>query len=313
MIAFNLEKYISYVKDTLDSSIDDFYIEKDYFLSLFLSTWQNLRVKGEINALDELIFKGGTLLMRNHLDYPRLSEDLDFTHKNSDEIRTMSQNKRIDKIRYLIIPILEEIKKICDICGFDFNIDRSDTTYVTAYHHKAVYSLSMYKISEITNLSVRIKMEINFVEHLQYKTILQTINPIVSHDAVLASLGYTLVPLQLPCYSLKEIVLEKYRAILTRDNPMERDMYDLYLINKKKLDVFSFGDYEICKKIQSGRLTSSRFKENLRNNCEYLLTKGFFDPQDDITSLSLKPIDKGDYEMFKKKLFKRLQDICKNY
>lgn len=65
MIEFDLEKYISYVKDTLGSSIDDFYIEKDYLLSLFLSTWQNLKVKGEISALDELIFKVGSLIIKN--------------------------------------------------------------------------------------------------------------------------------------------------------------------------------------------------------------------------------------------------------
>jgi len=59
--------------------------------------------------------------MRNHLAYSRISEDLDFTHKKCEEIRKMSQNKRIRTIRNLINPILRDIKKICDHAGFDFD------------------------------------------------------------------------------------------------------------------------------------------------------------------------------------------------
>jgi len=88
MIDFDLFKYIDYVKSNIDKPIEDYY-EKDYVLSLFLSTWQTQRKQKRTSALDDLIFKGGTLLMRNHLNYPRISEDLDFTHKRCEEIRTM--------------------------------------------------------------------------------------------------------------------------------------------------------------------------------------------------------------------------------
>ena len=310
MIEFDLGKYIDYVKSKLDVSIEDYYIEKDYLLSLFLSTWQNLRKQGEIETLDDLIFKGGTLLMRNHLSYPRISEDLDFTHKKCEEIRQMSQNKRIITIRSLSILLLKDIKKICNSCGFDFKTDRDDTTYVTAYHHKAVYSLSIYRTSEITKLPIRIKIEINFVEHLQYPTVLQTIRHMLPKDAVLASLGYNLIPLRLSCYALEEIVLEKYRASLTRDMPKERDIYDLYLINKKELDVFSIGEQDIWTKIKAGKLATSHLERNLSTNCKHLLEKGFFDSEDDITLLSLSPVNRVEYEQFKKRLFKRLRNFC---
>jgi predicted nucleotidyltransferase component of viral defense system len=310
MIEFNLGKYINYVKNKLDVSIEDHYIEKDYLLSLFLSTWQKLWEQGEITSLNDLIFKGGTLLMRNHLAYSRISEDLDFTHKKCEEIHKMSQNKRINTIRRLIIPILRDIKKICDHAEFDFEIKRDNKTYVTAYHHKAVYSMSIYRISEITNLPIRIKIEINFVEHLQYPAVMQTIIPIVDNDTVLTSIGYNLVPIGLFCYALEEIVLEKYRAILTRDAPMQRDIYDLYLIDKKEMDVLDIDKNKIFKKIESGRLATSHLDKNLSNNCKYLLEKGFLDSEDDITLLSLLPINNVQYERFKKKLFKRLQYLC---
>jgi predicted nucleotidyltransferase component of viral defense system len=80
-------KYISYVKEHRGTHIPDYYIEKDYVLSLFLSTWHSLKKTESTASLDALIFKGGTLLIRNFLGYPRISEDLDFTHQDSHALR----------------------------------------------------------------------------------------------------------------------------------------------------------------------------------------------------------------------------------
>lgn len=311
MIDFDLGKYINYVKSRLDISIEDQYLEKDYLLSLFLSTWQNLREEGEVTSLDGLIFKGGTLLMRNHLKYSRISEDLDFIHKKSKEIRIMSQNERIRSIRKLIIPLLKDIKKICSSCEFDFKTDRSNTNYITAYHHKAVYSLCIYKKSEITNLPICIKIEINFVENLQYPPVVQTIQPIVSNDTVLTSLGYNLVPLQISCYVLEEIILEKYRAILTRENLKERDVFDLYLINKMLQDVLKFDNKKIIKKIKDGYITSKMSEENLENNCKLINKKSYDFFSDNISRLTLVEIDDVEYEKFKNLIYDKLKDICR--
>jgi len=310
MIRFDLGKYINYVKNELDFIIEDQYIEKDFLLSLFLSTWQNLQEKGEVKSLGNLIFKGGTLLIRNYLTYPRISEDLDFTHKNCNEIRKMSQNRRIKTIRTFIIPILKDIKKICDSCGFDFRTNRDDTTYITAYNHKSVYSLSIYRTSEITNLPIKIKIEINFVEHLQYTTKMQLIQHIVNKNAVLSSLGYDLVAPRLSCYTIKELALEKYRAILTREKLKERDIFDLYLIDKRQKDVLKIDNRLIFKKIVISFLISQSSQGNLANNCKKL-DEGFFGvSDDDIKRLTLIEIDDKDYEEFKNRLFDKLKDIC---
>ena len=311
MIEFNLKKYIDYVKNTIEYPIEDYYIEKDYVISLFLSTWQNLREQGKLASLEKLIFKGGTLLMRNYLFYPRISEDLDFTHQHCEHIRKMSQNKRIQTIRKLIIPLLKDIKTICDIAGFDFQTNRDNTTYITSYHHKAVYSLHMYYPSKITTVPIRIKIEVNFIEQLQYLTQVQTIGTLVSPTPTLASIGYTLKPIRLQTYALEEIVLEKYRALLTRDVPKQRDMYDLYLINNKGIDIFTITDKAIIKKIESGKLATSRLKKNLSKNCTSIVERGYLDSDDDISLLTLSPVDIPTYERFKKQLFKRLITICK--
>ena len=91
----NFKKYISYVKAKKKTNIEDQYVEKDYLISVFLSMWKNLKDAGKVPHLDKLIFKGGTLLARNYLDYPRISEDLDFTYEGSNELRKLeSKNKR---------------------------------------------------------------------------------------------------------------------------------------------------------------------------------------------------------------------------
>lgn len=87
-------------------------IEKDYFLSKVLSSYQELKSK-EIQ-LQELIFKGGTLLAKKHLKYHRISVDLDFTHKESNQIRLLGGKTRETKIKRLIIPLIESFKKIAD-------------------------------------------------------------------------------------------------------------------------------------------------------------------------------------------------------
>ena len=98
----NFKKYISYVKEKRKSNIEDQYIEKEYFISLFLSSWHKLKDEGKISNLNKLIFKGGTLLARNFLNYPRISEDIDFTYEKSNNLRDIkSENRKINLVHQI--------------------------------------------------------------------------------------------------------------------------------------------------------------------------------------------------------------------
>lgn len=81
----NFKIYLNEIKKNYKVNIGDDLIEKDYILSLFLSNWANEKTPN----LDKLIFKGGTLLTKNYLKYHRISEDLDFIHQNSNQIRNI--------------------------------------------------------------------------------------------------------------------------------------------------------------------------------------------------------------------------------
>lgn len=48
-------------------------VEKDYYITIILNNIENF-------LSNKLVFKGGTLLNKMHLNYHRLSEDIDFTY-----------------------------------------------------------------------------------------------------------------------------------------------------------------------------------------------------------------------------------------
>ena len=138
-----------------------------------------------------------------------------------------------------------------------------------------------------------------------------TINNIVPQDLFLKSIGYDLLNIKLKTYPLDEVIIEKYRAVLTRDSLKERDVFDLYLINKGRKEVLKIDNKLILRKIKSGFLISEVSKDNLVKNCRLLFDDNFNDSDDDIYRLTLIEIDKKDYEMFKKRLFNKLKKICK--
>lgn len=308
----NFKKYISYVKEKRKSNIEDHYIEKDYFISLFLSTWQKLKDAGKVPRLDNLIFKGGTLLARNYLDYPRISEDIDFTYGCSNDLRKLdSKNKREKAILKQIAPIIEDVKLICDTAKFVFDTNRRNRKYILVRNSRAVYILNVYYESFITGEETPIKIELNFLEHIIHDYSELKINNIVDQDLTLKSIGYDLPNLKINTYHLDEIIIEKYRAILTRDKLKERDVFDLYLINKICKDVFGFDNTLIFEKIESGYMISPDLGNNLANNCKLLHDDTFGDSDDDISRLTLVEIDSKNYDKFKNQLYNELGEICK--
>jgi len=307
----NFKKYIAYVKEKKKSNIEDYYIEKDYFISLFLSAWQKLNDEGRISKLNKLIFKGGTLLIRNFLNYPRISEDIDFTYEKSNNLRRIeSDNKREKEIKKVVIPIIDEIKLICNTAKFDFETDRTNPRYVDVRNSRAVYILNIYYNSFITGEEIPTKIELNFVEEIIHNYSKSKINNIIDQDLYLKSIGYDLLNMKINTYPIDEIILEKYRAVLTRGKLKERDVFDLYLINKGCKDVLRFDNKLIFKKIESGYMISPDLEENLENNCKLLHDGDFGDSDDDISRLSLVEINEKDYEEFKNRLYDKLKEIC---
>ncbi len=156
-----------------------------------------------------------------------------------------------------------------------------------------------------------IKIELNFLDHIIHDYSKLKINNIVNQDLMLKSIGYNLLNIRINTYHLDEIIIEKYRAILTRNKLKERDVFDLYLINNICKDVFGFENTLIFDKIESGYLISPDLDDNLEHNCKLLHDGDFGNSDDDIRRLTLLEIDDEEYGKFKNRLYKKLKQICK--
>ncbi len=287
-------------------------IEKDYVLSLFLSKYESN--KAELPSLQKIIFKGGTLLAKKYLKYHRISVDLDFTHIESNQLRKEKPNSREKKIKQLIIPILEEIKKIADSCGFDFMPDRKNEKYIKILNDRSVYKIYVYYTSFVTGTDEQIKIEINFIEEKQFPHNTTTLTNLSEHlhldKKLLVSTGYDLIPANLLVYDIEEIMLEKIRAILTRNALKERDILDLYLLDKQ-FPLNKINILQIKKKVISAEGFIQRVDKHLDKSIKILLEnpQDFLKSDDNIDVLLLIKINKPDYHKFKEELLPLLQKI----
>lgn len=295
----NFTSYINEIqKESNGFASPDLY-EKDLVLSTFLSNWS----KVETPHLSNLIFKGGTLLTKNYLGYHRISEDLDFIHKDSSQIRkSKTKGKQETQIKKRIIPIIEEIKYIADKSKLEFKTDRQNSKYVLLRNSRKLYIFNLYYKSKITKLEDNIKIEISFTEDVinEYKEeeIKSIFDLKVRNKELFRKItDYDLKNPTLKIYSINEIILEKIRAIITREQFKQRDVFDLFLINKAT-NIFNISKEDMFKKIDASPFKKEKVVVNI---------KGFIKEEikaelEEIKSLSLITFDEKEYSQFFNKI-----------
>ncbi len=296
----NIEKYVSEVKKNMDMTVADDVIEKDLILTLLLAEFQK-----QNGVFNELIFKGGTLLSRNYLEYHRFSEDLDFVHKDSSEIRKLPRNAREKKIKQFIDKFAPKLKEVADSLELEFSTDRSNQKYCYVLSGRAVYTFKLYYSRERY-----IKVEINFIEKTINKPVEHSIKAITDFfdsGEIMFFLGLKFDNFKVLSYSLNEIVLEKYRAILTRKKLQERDLFDLFLIK----DSLKPNIKDIVKKIKASSLIKKEINTLIQEKLNLLEQGIFFKSEERIEELAVKEYDKSKFENFKKDIEPILIEICK--
>src|SRR3989338_6550762 len=83
-------------------------------------------------------------------------------------------------------------------------------------------------------------------------------------ELLFSDYSYLLNPMKIKVYDLREILIEKVRAILTRRGIKARDFVDVFLITKKEnLDLNDFKK-EIKEKI-SDMLKFEKYSQNIKN------------------------------------------------
>ncbi|SRR3989339_889539 len=297
----NIEQYIGEIKRRMNLNIDDDIIKKDLLLTLILAEFE----KSDLGK--ELIFKGGTLLSRNYLNYHRFSEDLDFVFKDSTSIRELTRSARERKVKTFLDVFVPKLKEVADILGLNFSTNRSDTKYCKMLSGRTVYTFKIYYSD--TNF---IKVEINFIEKIIYtpeKVSIKAITDFFDSKTMLYELGLSYKNFNVPSYSLEEIKLEKYRAVLTRKHLQERDLFDLFLIK----DSLNADVKLIVEKIKNSSLIKKDLTKLITDKLALLQNNKFFESKEKVENLSIVQYNKKEFKDFKEKINPKLIEICNKF
>lgn len=190
-------------------------IEKDYYLTLVLNSVES-------HLSQNLVFKGGTLLNKIHLNYHRLSEDIDFTYFGSNSLDTRS--KRSSAIK----PIRENVPELLKLLNL-----KSEIPEGVGFNNSTQYVFYISYPSFITGRDENIKLEIS----LRQTPIDVPVHNAVTHFYQDPFTGKDLVPRnKILSLSLNEAVAEKLKAAITRRDVAIRDYYDLWFISEAKFD-----------------------------------------------------------------------------
>ena len=297
----NIEQYIGEIKRAMNLNIEEDIIKKDLLLTLILAEFEKLGLG------KELIFKGGTLLSRNYLNYHRFSEDLDFVFKDSNSIRELTRHARERKVKAFLDIFVPKLKEVADALGLDFSTNRSDKRYCRMLTGRTVYTFKIY-YSDVNF----IKVEINFIEKIintPEKVSIKAITDFFDSKKMLYELGLAYQNFNVLSYSLEEIKLEKYRAVLTRKYFQERDLFDLFLI-KNSLDI----DVSvIAEKIKTSSLIKKDLVNLISGKLALLQENKFFESKEKVDTLSIVKYNPKELEEFKEKIKPKLIEICNKF
>jgi len=296
------KEFVEYLSDKLGIERKDL-IEKDIILQLLLK-----EMGGNDFFRNNFAFKGGTCLIKCYLGYYRFSEDLDFTYINQKEFEKKSQ-KTVRKIISRKIEIIMDMLKVAsEKLGLDFKPEKNNKRYFEFGGSNKFTTFKLWYNSDMLGRESFIKIQINFVELILFPIIKSKVKTIISKiDAkelkfLFPEYSSLLFDLNINIYKIKEILVEKVRAILTRKGIKARDFIDVFLIIKKGVRLESF-EKEILSKIRF----MLKYQKYI-NNLEGFNIQKFVLGEEE--KLLLKPIGK-DFEGFIEKFIVYLNKIAR--
>ena len=190
-------------------------IDKDWALGHFIDAIFSIP-----ELKQKLIFKGGTCLKKCYIPDYRFSEDLDFTsidknfkltRKHLDNISAFLK-QRVEMPTY--IESLKELKFKDKLTGYEAIIK-----FWGSDHPRNDSPPSPQR------WQTKVKIEIILYELILFP---------VSYRDVVHSYSDKLTEnaLQVPCYSIEEVLAEKIRSLIQRSYTAPRDFYDIWYLSK---------------------------------------------------------------------------------
>ncbi len=285
-------------------------IEKDLILHQML-----LDLSRDKFSRENFLFKGGTCLIKCYLGYFRFSEDIDFTWRNQEQFKGMSQKE----IRRYLSSVIDEIgnvfEGIAEKRHLDFRCVKSNQDYVELGGGNKTVTFKIWYDSEILNRRSFFKVQINFVEEMHFPEVKSKLKSLLSRHieelGILFPEEYEEYSKQIPfdTYDIREIMCEKVRSILTRKGVKARDFVDVYFISKK----FGIGledlKGDIVDKIRFMFNLYEKYKDNFNEKKRLLKTKEIFAWGNE-KDLMLDVIDEKEFYAFLNDLIIFLQRIA---
>ena len=291
-------------------NLNESMIEKDFYLTLLLNEISSGIEEDAEFPFGQLAFKGGTLLARTHLQYHRISEDLDFTYLENKKLRSLSSQQRNRAISDFTHQLAEKMQVMSKKRGLDFSTDKSDPKYCHVLDRKMVYLFKIYFVP-VYGTEGLIKCEVNFNDELVYPSALEDIQHLFDaellHDLEFVEGISIKIKKNIPCYDIREVALEKMRAVLTRPVIKERDLLDLFLLSKK-VDPLSLNSEKIVAKILSTTSFVKGLSAKIERNLE-ILSRHRHNVLEEKKQLALLAIDEEKYAEFEEKILPRLLEI----
>lgn len=298
------KEFIEYLSDKTKVERKEL-IEKDLILQQLL---KELEKDNYFNH--NFVFKGGTCIIKCYLDYYRFSEDLDFTWINQ-EIFKQKSEKQIRKL------LTQEINKLAEFLqttsqelSLDFIQDKKNKRYFEFGGSNKFVTFKLWYKSQILNIEQFIKIQINFVELIKYEF------RICLARTLFSQLDFKEIEFLFPkeseiiqktlkinTYNIEEILVEKFRAILTRQTLKSRDFIDIYFIIKHLKKDFRKYKKDIIEKTIF-MLKYEKYSANIQEK-EELLKK--FELKDEENILLKKP--EKEFKIFIKELPQFLNEL----
>ncbi|MFO7991817.1 MAG: nucleotidyl transferase AbiEii/AbiGii toxin family protein [Thermoplasmata archaeon] len=111
-----MKPFVDEISDALDINRADL-VEKDVILHNLLS-----EISDDGMLRDDLIFKGGSCLIKCYLGYYRFSEDLDFTWKDQKTFHDRSGKEIRRYLSHVIDEIGDRFERICKKKRFEIRM-----------------------------------------------------------------------------------------------------------------------------------------------------------------------------------------------
>jgi len=239
--------------------------EKDFRLHLMLDAMS----KDEF-LRENLLFKGGTCLLKAYLGYYRFSEDLDFTWRDPLVRKIRSKSAAARQCSRLIDDIIDRLARLSANSELEFSGDKRNPKEVRIGSGGRMATFFLRYPSEMLGSVSVLKVEVNFIEDVLFGPSMRRLGSFI--DGLEAKELRFLYrdwwdrysgAVTFPCYDLKEIIAEKARAAITRKGFNARDLIDLYYIESRTGLTVDSMKAEIIQKTRFVLGLYKKYRENI--------------------------------------------------